>query len=91
MGYELNDENGFIASGPSISGLRDMKHFFSSYETENPALREFFKEGCTTRTSTLAAECKGLALIATDEDIRESLKELGKSAKKAKGIVILTL
>jgi hypothetical protein len=91
VGYTLEDEDGYLGDGPSIEGLRQMKKFFFSQKEEHPALTEFLNQGYTNCTLQLSKECKRLAEIATDKNVRITLKALAADARKAKGIVILTM
>lgn len=89
MAYTINDENGFVGLGPSISGLKQLRVFIASQNKEHPALDHFLEEGYTTQTLALSTECKRLARVAIDNDVKITLTSLAKDAKRARGIVIL--
>lgn len=83
MGYSLCDERGFLAPGPSITGLRKLR-----LAASGPAARRFFAQGWTTDLAALAQELA--AWTSDDAGVARSLRELRTALAQARFILILT-
>jgi hypothetical protein len=88
MGYSYSDANGYLDSGPSVNGLRELKMLLKCTKT-HPTFDQFVEFGYTNLLSALAVECKDLASQTDDENIRYTLKHLSLLSKKAKEVIIL--
>lgn len=83
MGYQLYDQNGWLAGGPSLSGMSMLRTVL-----KGPYGMQFAEHGYTEAPSALAAELERRR--APDEDTQRSLDNLREAAQRAKGILILT-
>jgi hypothetical protein len=88
MGYFYGDASGYLETGPSINGLRQVKILLKRTKA-HPAFDQFIEYGYTNMLTELAAECKNLASQTEDKDIRYTLKHLSGLAKKADEIIVL--
>ena len=88
MGYSYSDANGYLDTGPSISGLSELKVLLKRTKA-HPAFDQFIEHGYTNMLSPLVAECKDLAGQTKNENIQYTLKHLSLLAKKADEIIIL--
>jgi hypothetical protein len=90
MAYKLNDVDGFIADGPSINGLREVKALLAEYKDQpRPALEQLLEYGHTTMLPALSVECANLANKTNDVDIKHTLKSLAAAARNAKELLIM--
>jgi hypothetical protein len=90
MGYSYSDANGYLDTGPSINGLRELKILLKRTKT-HPAFDQFLEHGYTNMLSALVAECKDLASQTEDKNICYTLKHLSLLAKKADEVIILEM
>lgn len=88
MGYSYSDANGYLETGPSINGLRELKMLLKCTKAHS-AFDQFLEYGYTNMLSALAVECKDLASQTDNEDIRYTLNRLSLLVKKAEEIIIL--
>lgn len=90
MSYDIYDENGFVLSGPSINGLKELK---SAVKKKNaglyPQMASILKYGYATSPIRLKQECVELSKAIDSKDVKSTLIELGKAAAKSQTIVIL--
>lgn len=90
MAYKFNDVNGFVADGPSINGLREVKQLMVEYKDwPRPALEQLLEHGHTDMLPALSVECKNLANKTNDKDIKSTLIKLAAAALKAKEVIIM--
>lgn len=90
MAYAFHDVDGYLDPGPCINGLRQLKAFIASQQgLKFPAIEQLFDIGYTKLLAQLKIECRNLEKRATDKDIKSTLASLGKSASKAKEILIM--
>jgi hypothetical protein len=91
MAYSFSDITGnVVGDGPSINGLRELKAFVQEQGAEEyPSIGHLFEHGYTKRLLQLGKECRSLAKRATNKDIKITIVSLGKSATKAKELLIM--
>lgn len=91
MAYDINDSNGFVAGGPSIGGLADLREELTARNAASlyPQLSMFLDKGYASNPSKLKFECQALSTLVKRTTVKQTLVELGLAANKAKDIVIL--
>lgn len=92
MTYSYQDQNGFLAHGPSIGGAKALLDTLQSGVDEKlyPCLHELLTTGVTQNTEQLAGECRRLATQINDEDVKSTLNRLASAASLAKGQIEVT-
>ena len=90
MAHEIHDENGHLSLGPTINGRRQLQKFLSAQTNNYPALNMLLTHGATHLTTLLASECRKLASVCKDKDVKSTLASLAADASKAQGAVIMT-
>lgn len=90
MAYEIDDEQGFVAGGPSIGGLSDLKEELKHISPATyPQMANLLTYGYANSPSRLKYEVVALSRIVKSATVKQTLIELGKAAAKAVTIVIL--
>lgn len=83
MGYDLYDEKGYVAGGPSISGMRELRSTLQL----GPAGREFADEGRTDQLRELSDELA--RATPADPEVAASVRLLLIAVRKANGFIML--
>ena len=83
MGYYFYDVNGYVADGPSTTGLEKLRDALTG-----PAIEELFEEGSTMQLEDLLTELS--ASISDDPSVKVSIMHLRRTATLATEILILT-
>jgi hypothetical protein len=90
MAYEICDEKGWIAGGPSIGGLSELKEELKKINPATyPQMASLLTHGYASNPTRLKYEAMALSKICKSKDVCSTLVELGKAAAKSKEIVIL--
>ncbi len=86
MSYYLYDVDGYVADGPSITGLEELRPVL---ESAGPTSREFVENGETLQLELLLEELSNIE-TPKNPSVAHSLKALIAAAAKASVILILT-
>lgn len=90
MAYDLHDEQGFVAGGPSIGGLTDLRKSLSTISPAvYPQMASLLTYGFCSSPIRLKYEAVALSKQAQPASVKKTLIELGKAAAKSRTIVIL--
>lgn len=90
MAYEIDDEQGFVAGGPSIGGLSDLKAELKQVSPAvYPQMANLLTYGYANSPTRLKYEAIALSKIVKSPTVKATLIELGKAASKAITVVIL--
>lgn len=89
MAYKFNDANGYLAAGPSVNGLKEIKALMKEYDDPRPALEQLLQHGHTTMLPALAVEIRNLANKTNDKSTKHTLNSIYALAKKASEVLIL--
>jgi hypothetical protein len=95
MAYDIYSEKGYVAPGPSIGGLRDLKKDLTSKKVlsaSNPQLASLVTNGYSPAPIRLKTECMALMKkykTMFPKGVLSTLSELSQAAAKCGTIVIL--
>lgn len=90
MSYDIYDEKGYVAGGPSIGGMSDLKNAIKPLSAATyPQMSSLLKFGYSASPIRLKYEAMKLGKQVQSSTVAATLVELGKAAAKAQHIVIL--
>lgn len=90
MAFDIHDAKGFVAGGPSIGGLQNLRADLKSIsKAAYPQLEALLTYGYATNPQRLKFEVQALSKQCPTDTVKQTLLEIGAAASKAKEIVIL--
>jgi hypothetical protein len=90
MAYDIYDEKDYVAGGPSIGGLSDLKDELKRISPATyPQMASLLTYGFAKSPMRLKYEAMALSKQVQSPTVKATLIELGKAAAKSQTIVIL--
>lgn len=92
MSYDINGDGGnFVAGGPSIGGLSELKQEIAARINPKliPNVVQFLNDGHSSNPSRLKYEFQAVAKQVKSPTVKKTCLEIAKAAGKCKDVVIL--
>lgn len=90
MSYDIHGDQGvYVAGGPSIGGLADLKEELAKSPNAFPQIIAFVDKGYSGNPVRLMYEFRMLAKRAKSDTVKKSCAEIAEACKKCKEVVIL--
>ena len=92
MAYDYEDEDGYLAAGPSIGGGVALLDALNSNAPANlfPNLNLLIRGGECSSPEGVKGEAIRLAAKIKDKDVKDTLRRLAMAAAQAKGKITLS-